>query len=79
MAWLMKQKGKLQQKDPHFRVDGGVGGGLSANSHVGSREFLLGRSGAAAALPLSSPCSAKSPPEKLIISTLRKFFLGSFL
>ena len=26
MVWLMKQKGKLQQKDPHFRVEGRGGG-----------------------------------------------------
>ena len=45
---------------------------LSANSHVGSREFLLGRRGAAALL-LSSP-PAKSPHEKLFIHTVRKFY-----
>ena len=72
MAWLMKQKGKLQQKEPHFRVGGGLAVELSANSHVGSREFLLGRRGAAALL-LSSP-PAKSPHEKLFIHTVRKFY-----
>ena len=30
MAWLMKQKGKLRQKDPHFRVEGRREGGGSS-------------------------------------------------